>query len=163
MRPEAEFHPIWGAAAPTVGLVRMIVFAVGVGAAAGAATFWSLLDQHQARPARSMAAPRADSRAVSYPTTASSLPTATENSETANSLPLPVPNTSAEIPSETSATNLQTGSPALKPEAQTLTDLHAFADRPACNVSLCEQYYQSFRSSDCTYQPYSGPRQYCTR
>ncbi len=36
-------------------------------------------------------------------------------------------------------------------------------DQPHCNVSLCESSYQSFRASDCTYQPYSGPRQYCAR
>ncbi len=36
-------------------------------------------------------------------------------------------------------------------------------DQPRCNVSLCESSYQSFRASDCTYQPYSGPRQYCAR
>jgi hypothetical protein len=36
-------------------------------------------------------------------------------------------------------------------------------DQPHCNVSQCESYYQSFRASDCTYQPYSGPRQYCAR
>jgi hypothetical protein len=36
-------------------------------------------------------------------------------------------------------------------------------DQPRCNVSQCESYYQSFRASDCTYQPYSGPRQYCAR
>ncbi|HEV2717037.1 MAG TPA: hypothetical protein VGU64_17365 [Terriglobales bacterium] len=29
MRPAAEFHPIWGAAAPTVGVVRMIVLRLG--------------------------------------------------------------------------------------------------------------------------------------
>ena len=33
-----------------------------------------------------------------------------------------------------------------------------------CNVPVCEQYYHSFRASDCTYQPYwGGPRQYCER
>jgi 1A family penicillin-binding protein len=33
-----------------------------------------------------------------------------------------------------------------------------------CNVSACQESYHSFRSSDCTYQPYSGgPRQYCAR
>jgi BA14K-like protein len=37
------------------------------------------------------------------------------------------------------------------------------ANPPRCNVSLCESHYQSFRASDCTYQPYSGPRQYCGR
>jgi len=33
-----------------------------------------------------------------------------------------------------------------------------------CNVAVCEQFYHSFRGSDCTYQPYwGGPRQYCAR
>jgi 1A family penicillin-binding protein len=32
-----------------------------------------------------------------------------------------------------------------------------------CDVPTCEQFYHSFRLSDCTYQPYSGPRQYCER
>ncbi len=33
-----------------------------------------------------------------------------------------------------------------------------------CNVSTCERHYNSFRASDCTYQPYwGGPRQYCAR
>ena len=32
-----------------------------------------------------------------------------------------------------------------------------------CNVPVCEEYYHSFRTSDCTYQPYWGPRQYCER
>jgi 1A family penicillin-binding protein len=33
-----------------------------------------------------------------------------------------------------------------------------------CNVPVCQQYYHSFRASDCTYQPYwGGPRQYCER
>jgi penicillin-binding protein 1A len=32
-----------------------------------------------------------------------------------------------------------------------------------CNVPACEQFYRSFRVSDCTYQPYWGPRQYCDR
>ena len=30
-----------------------------------------------------------------------------------------------------------------------------------CNVSLCASSYHSFRASDCTYQPWSGPRQIC--
>jgi hypothetical protein len=37
------------------------------------------------------------------------------------------------------------------------------SDQPGCDVSLCERYYRSFRASDCTYQPYGGPRQYCAR
>jgi hypothetical protein len=48
-------------------------------------------------------------------------------------------------------------------EVQTQTLGQSSADQPSCNVSLCESHYQSFRASDCTYQPYSGPRQYCSR
>jgi len=33
-----------------------------------------------------------------------------------------------------------------------------------CNIPACEEFYHSFRASDCTYQPYGpGPRQYCAR
>jgi penicillin-binding protein 1A len=33
-----------------------------------------------------------------------------------------------------------------------------------CNVPLCEQFYHSFRASDCTYQPYwGGARRLCDR
>src|SRR5215468_288383 len=33
-----------------------------------------------------------------------------------------------------------------------------------CNVSTCERFYNSFRASDCTYQPYwGGPRRHCER
>ena len=33
----------------------------------------------------------------------------------------------------------------------------------ACDVSACARAYKSFRESDCTYQPYSGPRQLCVK
>ncbi len=33
----------------------------------------------------------------------------------------------------------------------------------ACNVEACAQAYNSFDPADCTYQPYSGPRQLCTK
>jgi membrane peptidoglycan carboxypeptidase len=36
-------------------------------------------------------------------------------------------------------------------------------DGPQCNVRACESAYRSFRASDCTYQPYSGPRRLCER
>ena len=33
-----------------------------------------------------------------------------------------------------------------------------------CNVPVCQQFYQSFRISDCTYQPYGGgDRRFCER
>ncbi len=48
-------------------------------------------------------------------------------------------------------------------------DLVPFAERGrgrarlACNVAACAQAYDSFNASDCTFQPYTGPRQVCTR
>lgn len=37
----------------------------------------------------------------------------------------------------------------------------ALGGRNACDVDACSRAYRSFRASDCTYQPYSGPRQLC--
>lgn len=34
---------------------------------------------------------------------------------------------------------------------------------PACNVRACQRAYRSFRASDCTFQPYSGPRKLCEK
>jgi outer membrane biosynthesis protein TonB len=34
---------------------------------------------------------------------------------------------------------------------------------PSCNYRACENAYQSFRASDCTYQPYDQPRRLCTK
>ena len=32
----------------------------------------------------------------------------------------------------------------------------------SCEYAACSQMYRSFRESDCSYQPFSGPRRYCT-
>jgi penicillin-binding protein 1A len=32
---------------------------------------------------------------------------------------------------------------------------------PSCNVRACASAYSSFRESDCTYQPFTGPRRVC--
>ena len=32
-----------------------------------------------------------------------------------------------------------------------------------CNVAACAQSYLSFRASDCTFQPFEGPRRLCER
>jgi len=37
----------------------------------------------------------------------------------------------------------------------------SIASGNACDVSACSRAYRSFRESDCTYQPFSGPRQVC--
>jgi hypothetical protein len=37
------------------------------------------------------------------------------------------------------------------------------APAPACNVDACTAAYRSFTASDCTYQPFDGPRRLCTK
>jgi hypothetical protein len=39
----------------------------------------------------------------------------------------------------------------------------AQARAPSCNVQACARAYQSFDATDCTYQPYEGPRQLCEK
>jgi membrane peptidoglycan carboxypeptidase len=34
---------------------------------------------------------------------------------------------------------------------------------PQCNIQACSRAYRSFRSSDCTFQPYRGPRRICEK
>ena len=53
----------------------------------------------------------------------------------------------------------QTNEPALTLE--TASDVGTFG--PTCNIRTCERFYRSFRASDCTYQPYRGGRELCTR
>jgi len=33
----------------------------------------------------------------------------------------------------------------------------------SCNIEACRRAYISFNASDCTYQPYGGPRRLCTK
>ncbi len=56
------------------------------------------------------------------------------------------------------------------PERRKLFDQSTAASQPfwssarTCNISVCTGFYQSFRASDCTYQPYDGgPRRVCER
>lgn len=37
------------------------------------------------------------------------------------------------------------------------------AAAPRCDVRACTAAYRSFRASDCTWQPYDGPRRFCDR
>lgn len=39
----------------------------------------------------------------------------------------------------------------------------AASETPQCDVNACTKAYRSFRVSDCTFQPYNGPRKLCTR
>lgn len=58
---------------------------------------------------------------------------------------------------ERASTEIAATSPTL------LANVAAQETAPACDPSACGQAYVSFRATDCTYQPYEGPRQLCTR
>ncbi len=50
---------------------------------------------------------------------------------------------------------LATPAPAAPPAAE--------AAQPKCDVVACAQAYRSFQESDCTWQPFEGPRRLCTK
>lgn len=58
-------------------------------------------------------------------------------------------------PVATQAEPAATPVPAAQPAAQKSAN--------SCNISACAAAYRSFRAEDCTYQPYSGPRQVCEK
>ncbi len=144
-----HFRPV-SAAAPSA--LRPALIAVGVGAGIGAiATSIVLFD----RPLYE--------RAVANRSTAA---LATQPNAMIDLRPKAVQ------PQSFSAEKITQGSPGFvssdypdnkRAEVQSQTLGQSSVDQPRCNVSLCESSYQSFRPSDCTYQPYSGPRQYCAR
>jgi hypothetical protein len=63
--------------------------------------------------------------------------------------PSPVPPNKQPVEAEAPAAPAASGTPAAGPQ---------------CNIPVCQQFYRSFRRSDCTYQPFSGgPRRICDR
>ena len=61
--------------------------------------------------------------------------------------------TAAPLPSPAPVANAATTAP--EPQAQSTPQANA------CNVAACSAAYRSFRESDCTYQPFEGPRRIC--
>ncbi len=37
------------------------------------------------------------------------------------------------------------------------------SEQPKCDIDACSVAYRSFRASDCTWQPYEGPRRFCDK
>jgi len=139
--------------ATAASLVRPAFVALGVGACVGAAVTTSfflfdrpLYESTVSDTSTAALAPQPNSTISVQPKAVKSLSFATEQKTENNSL-----GTSSDNPV------------AKQVEAQIQTLGQSSTDQPHCNVSLCESYYQSFRASDCTYQPYSGPRQCCAR
>ncbi|WP_425299175.1 BA14K family protein [Pseudaminobacter soli (ex Zhang et al. 2022)] len=63
------------------------------------------------------------------------------------------PNTSTAADASTMVDMTVTSSVSPKPKTAT----------PQCNFDACAAAYRSFDPSDCTYQPYEGPRRQCRR
>lgn len=53
----------------------------------------------------------------------------------------------------------ETGAPT--PDAIATSAMAENESGPSCDVDACSQAFRSFRSSDCTFQPYDGPRKLC--
>jgi type IV secretory pathway VirB10-like protein len=152
---QRDFHPIWGAAAPPLDLVHVTLVAAAIGVFAGGVATSSLVGERSSQPSRNISASDNRPQAKSQSPLVHRVPTETIKSQPAESTPPPIEDTSP----ERSAIDQDNNSRSLETQTQT-------PEQPApegCNVSLCERSYQSFRASDCSYQPYSGPRQSCTR
>jgi BA14K-like protein len=48
-------------------------------------------------------------------------------------------------------------------QAPPVTPVQATESNNRCDVQACSSAYQSFRASDCTYQPFEGPRRICEK
>jgi hypothetical protein len=150
-RPKRNAHPVWGLALPSRGTIRLALIAGAAGACVGAAV---MLDRSSLEPAVAVtdSASRAQSRSDSPLSVRTELVKPTSSSAASaiqNSSPVP----SSRNDSISQRAELQPFS----------TKAATPSDRPGCDVSLCERSYRSFRASDCTYQPFGGPRQFCAR
>jgi BA14K-like protein len=152
------FHPHWGSALPLRGYLRIALVAVAVGVCVGAVVGQSTFDtavfkRSATRPANQANLPISVQTETAKSQSFSAEPKAADPTLIVRTEPVksPVQPTSSDNPG------------AKRPEAQMSISGQSSSDQPRCDVWLCERYYRSFRVSDCTYQPYGGPRQYCTR
>lgn len=160
----SHFHPIWGLACPSRRRVRTGLVAVAVGVCAGAVAGQSIFDTAVSNRSATRPTNQADlpisvqTEAVKSQSFSAEPKTAavTEPNSTISEQPEPVK-------SPVEPTHVTSPDNPVANEAQISTLGQSTSNQPPCDVSLCERYYRSFRASDCTYQPYGGPRQYCTR
>jgi hypothetical protein len=157
-RPKRNFHQVWGMALPSRGTIRISLIAAAVGAFVGAAAVSN----------RSNFAPKVSSNDVASRLMDRSGSPVSVRTEVVK--PLAQPSTQYKIQSNSPAIPSDANSQPQRAEvqpppisAQNSSDQPDSSNQPGCDVSLCERFYRSFRASDCTYQPYEGPRQYCAR
>jgi hypothetical protein len=147
---ERNFHPIWGAAAPPLDFVRILLVSAAVGLFGGAVATSSLVGEQSSQSLRNISVSDKRVPVVRQSPLAHSVPTETIKTQSPGSGQSQGQNNAPAPAARSSNGSSQTV------EAQT-------ADSPRCNIASCEPAYQSFRESDCTYQPHAGPRRYCAR
>lgn len=110
----------------------------------------------KAEPAQQPPAPP-QQQAAQKPTQEPQQPTPQQAQAAAPPPPPPTQQAKADVSPAASAKPVA-AAPVSPPKAATPVSLQT---RNACDVQACASAYRSFRESDCTYQPYSGPRQVC--
>jgi BA14K-like protein len=166
-RPSEDFN-VRRVARPSRDLLRPALIAVGVGACCGGAAM-AFVHAHRTVAWTSAAA------VVTEPDAASRVQTEAVKPQYSAAEGKPVQAEALQPQSPAAAAKIEDNAgPALSHDADAkragaqLSDAQTPSaqtplNAPRCNVSLCEGRYQSFRASDCTYQPHSGPRQFCGR
>jgi BA14K-like protein len=106
---------------------------------------------------------QADARALSpvYPAAPGSV-VETATTGTGNASPTP-PNSDGAQQAAAQPETDRTPAKAAQAAPQQTTTTMAQNTANTCDVQACSSYYRSFRASDCTYQPYGGPRRLCDK
>ncbi len=73
----------------------------------------------------------------------------------------PAPRVAAVNPAAKPVRNAAT--PSVMAPEQTATPPPPESEQPKCDIDACSAAYRSFRASDCSWQPYEGPRRFCDK
>ena len=123
-------------------------------------------DEH-AKPSGVAAPPAAEASAAAKVTEAApppDKPTAAQGIQAGTTASADSDKTTGSVPHEDVA-RAPAAKPAVKPAAKPAVKpaeaVVARGSSKSCDVRACASAYKSFRESDCTYQPFAGPRQVC--
>ena len=123
-------------------------------------------DEH-AKPSGVAAPPAAEASAAAKVTEAApplDKPSAPQGIQAGTTASADSDKTTGSVPHEDVA-RAPTAKPAVKPAAKPAVKpaeaVVARGSSKSCDVRACASAYKSFRESDCTYQPFAGPRQVC--
>ena len=119
-------------------------------------------DEH-AKPSGVAAPPAAEASAAAKVTEAApppDKPTAAQGIQAGTTASADSDKTTGSVPHEDVA-RAPAAKPAAKPAVKPAEAVVTRGSSKSCDVRACASAYKSFRESDCTYQPFAGPRQVC--